>query len=79
MTCERCFTGLMVPVPSLVHESTADYHASLADRQTDTGAWKCLLCGNVEDPCILQHRARPLAPRSAGHEESVPEVLAYAQ
>lgn len=56
MKCPRC-TGLMI---------RDDYF----DLQDEAGrctfvAWRCLICGEVLDPVILQHRSAPPEPMVA--------------
>lgn len=73
MQCTRC-SGLMVP----------DHFLDLADDSGHTSfqAWRCILCGNVVDPLILNNRALqgagPVAdsPETVRAEETLSQVEA---
>jgi len=52
-TCSRC-QGLMAP------ESCFNLHYDAGEMEILT--WRCLQCGELIDPVILQNRANPLPP-----------------
>lgn len=55
--CSKC-SSLMVSESSSHHYST-DYSVDLGDVQTmHSYAYRCLTCGNFEDPTILANRAK---------------------
>ncbi len=53
MMCQRC-QGLMVSVTLVDIEGTV--------RREPTLGWRCVLCGEVLDPTIAQHRKGPPKP-----------------
>lgn len=57
MTCPRCL-GLIVPIASLLLEATAEYPYLASDRHEDRAGWRCVNCGNIEDPTIVVNRRR---------------------
>ena len=53
MMCQRC-QGLMVSVTLEDTESTVMHEPTLG--------WRCVLCGEILDPIIAQHRKGPRKP-----------------
>lgn len=67
MNCPRCKSMM---VPHFIYDAYVDFAGS------GLGAWRCVSCGNVVDPVILQNRQR-VAPATITIQDAQEIVHAH--